>query len=584
MVTTQRTKLPLGTTNFEELITLGYYYVDKTRYIEMLENEDNRVIFFTRPRKFGKSLFLTTLARYYSVADAGKFQTLFGEYYIGQHPTTLHNSFFVLNLDFSGIDTFNEDEFRKSFAQSVRKNVRRSLIPYKNITPKALELVDTINRNQSGIECMEMFFDLAMAMERQVYVIIDEYDHYANDLIAKGTMDSEELYHRMIGANGIVRDFYESLKEGTKSVVSRVLLSGVTPVMLDDVTSGFNISNNISLKPEYNEILGFTQKEVDRLIDDIGIDRSLINVDMEQFYNGYMFHKEGEHKVYNSNMVLYYTGQIKDRKKPPAYLIDSNLKMDYGRLRLLLHTEEKRKQLTEIIREGECEGEVVNSFALHELNDNSNFASLLFYLGLLTIDNSDPECMRLKIPNYSIRTVYWGYLSDMLTEKTNMYIDTNKLSSVLNRLAYKGLYEPFFDYFGNFIKELLSNRDLQDFDEKYIKILMMNFLWFSPSYLVLSEREVSTGYPDIYLQRRLGATRAKNEWVIEVKYLRKKDDASTLDAKRTEAREQLERYRASQLLKDRPDVRYLTVIFSGKDLVKVEEIPEQNEAVSKANV
>jgi hypothetical protein len=242
-----------------------------------------------------------------------------------------------------------------------------------------------------------------------------------------------------VDINGVVRNFYETLKAGTKNIVDRITFTGVTPIMLDDLTSGFNITNNISLKEKHNEILGFTQEEIEWLIDATGIDRLMINVDLEYFYNGYIFHKEGKNKVYNSAMILYYFSQIMEEIRSPKYLIDSKLKMDYGYLKRLIQSEENRQQLIDIVKNNGIAETVIDRFSLHQLTDSACFASLLCYMGLLTIDNSILECLWLKIPNYSTYTIYWGYIEELLRErKKDILIDLGHLTDSLYMLGYQG--------------------------------------------------------------------------------------------------------------------------------------------------
>ncbi|MDR3251605.1 MAG: AAA family ATPase, partial [Tannerella sp.] len=340
-------KLPYGTSNFEKLVTEDYYFVDKTRYIEYIENEQNNTVFFTRPRKFGKSLFLSMLSYYYDVLFVPKFDTLFGDLYIGKHPTKKKNSFLVIKFNFSGLDTSNEEDFKKSFSSNIRQAVLTFIEDHRKMDPIMFDFRKECMEQTEITNYLNVAFRVAKFFEYKLYIIIDEYDHFANDLIAMGSSRGDEVYHNMIHANGVVRDFYETLKSGSETVIDRILLTGITPIMLDDMTSGFNIANNISIKPKYNEILGFTQTEVDKMIDDLGLDRSLINVNMEYFYNGYKFHDEGEHRVYNSSMVLFYFTQILENNSAPRYLIDDNLKTDYGRLRRLIQTDENRQQLVE---------------------------------------------------------------------------------------------------------------------------------------------------------------------------------------------------------------------------------------------
>ncbi|MDR1593349.1 MAG: AAA family ATPase, partial [Prevotellaceae bacterium] len=328
-------RLPYGNTNFEKLRTENFVYIDKTRYIELLENENNDKLFFTRPRKFGKSLFLSTLSYYYDLNQADKFEQLFGDLYIGKHPTPRKNSYLVLNFKFSGLDTTNEERFMVSFSQKVQEFVYGFLKRYSHLFPDGDIYCKQIDDQKPGVASLWKAFNAAESAGKKIYVIIDEYDHVANDLIAMGTYKGDDMYRNLIWANGVIRDFYETLKEGCDTVIDRIFLTGITPVMLDDVTSGFNISNNISLKQKYNEILGFTEEEVNILMEEIGIERNMVNVNMEFLYNGYRFHADGEHRMYNPSMMLYLFDQIQSEGKTQN-IIDDNLKMDYGRVKRLI--------------------------------------------------------------------------------------------------------------------------------------------------------------------------------------------------------------------------------------------------------
>ena len=254
---------------------------------------------------------------------------------------------------------------------------------------------------------LNIAFRAAASIGRKVFVIIDEYDHFANDLIALGSVAGDDTYRKIIRANGLVRDFYETLKKGSESEIDRILLTGITPIMLDDLTSGFNIANSLSLKDRYNEMLGFTQDEVQWLMEATGVDKSLIDVDMEFLYNGYLFHANGENKVYNPSMILYFFDQVASNKNNPEYIIDENLKMDYGRLRRLVSDEQNSATLLKIAQDNSILSDITLKFSIDELHENKSFVSLLFYMGLLTIEREVEGSLLLKIPNYSIRTIFW---------------------------------------------------------------------------------------------------------------------------------------------------------------------------------
>ncbi|HBX45275.1 MAG TPA: AAA family ATPase, partial [Porphyromonadaceae bacterium] len=316
-------RLPYGISNFARLIEDNYYYVDKTSYIESLEREANPYQFFIRPRKFGKSLFLSMLSWYYDINSANRFEELFGRFYIGSHPTPERNSYLVMAFNFSGVDTHDEETFRKSFANVVQQSAIGFLSKYRIIFANADELIRNINETQPGIAVLRIAYDAANDVGRKIFVIIDEYDHFANDLIAMGV---DAIYKKQVRANGIVRDFYETLKIGTSDAVGRIFITGISPVMIDDLTSGFNIASNLTVEERYNEMLGFTQAEVEGIIKETGLNRKLAKVDIQNYYDGYKFHKDAPRRVYNPTMLLYYFNQLRMTGKEPENIIDDNLK------------------------------------------------------------------------------------------------------------------------------------------------------------------------------------------------------------------------------------------------------------------
>ncbi|GHT48595.1 hypothetical protein AGMMS49982_00150 [Bacteroidia bacterium] len=564
-------RLPYGTSNFGKLITENYAYVDKTRFVEQLENEANPYQFFIRPRKFGKSLFFSLLEHYYDINRAANFEKLFGELYIGKHPTPKKNAYAVLKFDFSGLDTSNEERFRTSFSGKIQMAVRRFVDVYRNLFPDADSFIQRLDEGKQGILSIQSVIDKMEPAGVKIFVIIDEYDHFANDLIAMGSQLGKDVYHNMVHANGLVRDFYEALKTGTNTVIDRIFITGISPVMLDDLTSGFNIAVNLTLEPQYNEMMGFTQQEVDALMHETGVDPNFINVDMKMYYDGYLFHKDGEHRVYNPSMILYFFYQILRSKKAPENIIDDNLKTDYNRLRRMVQNEENRNTLIEIVQNNGIVSDVISKFSIDRLEDTNYFISLLFYMGLLTVDKYQDESLILKIPNYSIRTVYWEYLERLTLDwNENVVIDVRAQSAAVRELAHHGNLLPYIEYVSQNIFSRLSNRDLQHFNEKHIKIMLLNGLFQSKLYVPLTEKEVENGYIDIFLQRSPRLPDIKYEWVWELKYL-KKGDRKALHSARNDARAQLEKYRKSREFAGRADMRFASIIFIGKDKFEIEE-------------
>jgi hypothetical protein len=564
--------LPYGNCNFEKMITENYCYIDKTAYIEMLEREPNGFQFFIRPRKFGKSLFFTTLNHYYNLNGAENFPTLFGDLYIGSHPTARHNTYLMMMFDFSGLNTLTKEDFIADFNRRIESSVYGFLSEYRSLIPDAKTLIREIKEaNTGGCTALTTACQVAKDIGRKIFVIIDEYDHFANDLIAMGV---DEVYKGVIRANGIVRDFYERLKDGTKTVIDRIFITGISPVMMDDLTSGFNIAKNLTNELRYNEMMGFTAAEVHRLMEETGVDASLINVDMAAYYDGYLFHTDAERTLYNPSMLMFFFDQIISNKKPPKQLIDDNLKTDYGRIERLVMNEQNRGRLEQIIREGRTASEVITKFSIDRLYDNEYFVSLLYYMGLLTFSRERSGLPYLRIPNYSIETLYWEYIFRLMVNlNEKVCTDGSELLLSVGELAFRGDPQRYVRYVSRYILKNLSNRDLMKFDEKYIKIILLHGLLQSGLYVPKSEYEIPGGYADIYMKRSPVKPDIPFEWLWEIKYL-PESRAKNLPEIIRQARQQLERYRQAPEFTGRTDMRYASVIFIGKRRFEIVALPD----------
>jgi hypothetical protein len=564
-------RLPYGNSDFKRIITENYAYVDKTRYIEMLEKESNPNQFFIRPRKFGKSLFFMTLFYYYDLNEADNFDDLFGNLYIGKHPTPERNSYAVMRFDFSGLDTSSEEGFKKTFSISVQDTVRNFFRVYSHIFSEADTYVRQIDEDKPGILALQKIFSAAEQDKVKLFFIIDEYDHFANDLIALGNRQGKDFYKKMIAANGQVRDFYERIKIAAKSsIVNRTFITGISPVMLDDLTSGYNIAQIFTLNPKYNEMMGFTQTEVEQLMQETGVDPALINVDMEAYYNGYLFHRDGQYRVYNPNMVLYFFGQILEFGKPPEDIIDQNLQTDYGRLRRLIQNDSNRETLIRIMKEDGIVAEILKKFSIDTLNDDDYFVSLLFYMGMLTVKGPYLTKTRLTIPNYSIKTLYWDYLMKTVREHSpEMTVQTRELDESIFALAMEGDLEGFISYVSENAFSKLSAHDLRQFDEKYIQILLLAYLFMSKIYIPMSEYEAVPGRTGIYLQRSPLLPQIKYEWTLELKYCKTNASEAEILAQQEKGRTQMEQYITSHRLGDRPDLKAAVIVFIGKNKYRI---------------
>jgi hypothetical protein len=497
---------------------------------------------------------------------------LFGDLYIGKNPTPRKNSYAVMEFDFSGINTSNEEEFKMSFSRKVQETVLSFIAFYRELFPQADALIQKINEEKPGIAALDIVFGIAVEINVKLFFIIDEYDHFANDLIAMGTRMGDDIYRRMVRANGMVRDFYETLKIGTKSVLDRIFITGISPVMLDDLTSGFNIADNLTTKLRYNEMMGFTQEEVDALMTETGVKPAQIEIDMSAYYNGYLFNRDGVNHLYNSSMVLYFFDLILSEEKMTAdNIVDSNLKTDYGRLQRLIQNEKNRDTLIGIIKEGGIVAHIAEKFPIDRMHHDEYFVSLLFYLGLLTIKEEYFSKLRLCIPNYSIRTVFWEYLGHLTRDSSpDMNIDSTQLDEAIIAMAMEGDLHRFIEYVSQNAFSKLSNRNLIHFDEKYIQVLLLAYLFQSKIYVPFSEYEAD-GYADIYLQRSPHLPQIKYEWVLELKYL-KTDDEKKLPQAQKEASEQLHRYMNAHQFAGRPGLKAAIVVFIGKNKYEITEL------------
>jgi len=559
-------KLPYGISDFARIIEQNYAYIDKTGFIEFLENENNPTQLMLRPRRFGKSLFLSVLEYYYDMNAAGRFESLFSGLYIGKNPTAERGMYAVMRFDFSVLDTETPDSFRRSFLSEVQNRVAAFLEKYRDVFPHSERDVKNIRENNLGTGALSFVCAAADNAGVPIFVLIDEYDNFANDLIAMG-----ETYKSEVEAGGLVRTFYKSLKAGTASAIKRIFMTGVSPMMVNDLTSGFNIATDYSLFPKYNELFGFTRDKVEWIMAETGVDKKLIKIDMEAYYNGYMFNERGKDKVYNPQMILYLFNQVLQLGMQPKQVVDTNLQTDYARLRRLAENPNNREKLLDIVLNGSVTANIIEKFSLEQLNRDEYFTSLMFYLGMLTIGGTDIGITKLIIPNYSVRTLYWEYAAAYARDQQEEadITNTSKLTGTVMEMARTGDISPYLEYFTESILKRLSNRDLQRFDEKYVKGMMLATLFVNGLYLPVSEYETINGYPDIYLQRHPANGEIRYEHVFEIKYAKTGAADAEIAAKFAEAEAQIEKYKKDARFAGRDDLKFAAMVFRGKGDVEV---------------
>ena len=546
-------KLPYGISNYEELIEDNYYYVDKTRYIEMLENLAEKRIMFLRPRKFGKTLFTSTLENYYDIKKKDKFEELYRDTYIGKHPTVLKNSYHILRFNFSGIDTSNEESTMKGFKSKTISSIRYFVQKY------GLDFYINENENAENIlDNLIKAFSIQKANDK-IYVIIDEYDHFANELLGFNTSQFKTL----VSKNGKVRKWYEVLKEGTETVIDRIFITGVAPITLDSLTSGFNIGTDLTQKKKFNEMLGFTENELIELMKAQEISKEkqaeLLPI-MKENYDGYKFSLDGKERIYNSNMCLYFLNSYLENRDMPRNLVDMNIASDYSKIGKMLDLckGEKRAEIIEKTVSGEgIMSEITQKFNPAMEFTDTDLVSMLYYLGYLTIVGEELGVTELKVPNKVMREIYSDYFIKLLDDQAQMSIDNDEYNEILRQLALEGKIDKITEILQKYLKNL-SNRDYQRFDEKYIKLIFYCISMNLKIYNVKSELEVQREYPDILLVPR-DRSKGYNSVMIEFKYL-KKGEESRLKEKQEEAKKQVLKYSNYDEIKDINKLNKYTIV------------------------
>lgn len=580
-------KIPYGLSDFRLLQTDNYYYVDKTRFIEVVENSP-RFLFMIRPRRFGKSLWLSILHAYYDVALADEFDALFGKCYIGQHPTSERNKYLILSFNFAGVSAdadMLEDTFNSHCGTQFSVFARR----YAHLLPSGFG--EELNRLQNAYEKLDYVIGRLKDYNLPVYIIIDEYDNFTNVVLSK---HGHQRYHELTHAAGFYRFFFNKLKEATTglgSPVRRMFITGVSPVTLDDVTSGFNIAHQASMEPQFNEFLGFTEDEVREMLmyyKDEG--RPVGNVEerlilMREWYDNYCFSKSCcNARVYNSDMVLYFVNSLITSGRVPDNLIDPNVKTDYAKLRYLIVLDKKLNgnfsRIKQIAEAGEIMSEILPGFPAEELVKPSNFVSLLFYFGILTIDREEEGMVVLKVPNLTIRQMLFSYLERGYSEAGVFEVKMMELGSMMGDMAYRGVWRPVFEYFGEELRNQTSIRDYIE-GEKAMQTLHLVYMGLMNYFIIWPEQEANKGYCDLcMLPNLVNHPGMKYSYLVEFKYLKQGATDKEIADKLDEAKEQLHRYAGDKKLKAQAGptkTRYIAVVYRAWELVALEEVAESRD-------
>ena len=575
--------IPYGRGNFRAIRLDGCLYVDKTRFIRTLEQE-GRYAFFIRPRRFGKSLWLTMLNAYYDRVRAKDYDAVFAGTEVGANPTPNRSRYVTLYFDFSAfkqaLPTL-EIHFEEYCTRHLRHMLRRNRDLFDAETARVI----VGQRSISG-QLDELFLYVS-DQGIPLYVLIDEYDNFANTVLAHRGADA---YHLFTHGDGFYRNFFGTLKAGTTETgaIERLFVTGVSPITMDDVTSGFNIGTNLSLRPEFNEMLGFTEDEVQGMV---RIYRRLGVFDQEpeaaldtmrEWYDGYRFAKTAPNVVYNTDMVLYYLQHSLPNKPGPDNLIDDNVRIDYGKLRHLLTVGRQMERrlngnfdlLREVISDGRADSEIVSSFPLKRLPERENFLSLLHYFGLLSIRGVTAETPRLAIPNQTVRRLMYGFLRDAYRDVDVFSVDLVEFDRLTRRMALDGDWRPAIERLSAAMAEQTGVRDYLQ-GEKVVQGFVAAYLSISNYFVLQTEMELAKGYADLVLEPlRTRSQGMRYGYVIELKYLRRGVSEAQVAATAAAAEAQARRYLADGRLAQRhPETAFkgLALVFCGWELVHAAE-------------
>ncbi len=589
-------RIPYGLGNYERVVQRNCYYVDKTMYLKAIE-ETGDYLFFIRPRRFGKTLFLAVMEAYYDVFYKDRFEEFFKGTWIYHQPTDEKNSYLVLSLNFSVVEPA-PDKMETSFlnhVQGTAVDFMQRYRDYLSANPDRDYFSQKIKSSRSAVDVLSDLLLLCKGARLKLYVIIDEYDNFFNTILSTVGQDA---YQNLTHGPGFFRSFFNSLKKGTSGTgapITRSFITGVSPITMDDVTSGYNIGENVSLDAAFNRMLGFTREDVNEMLkyyQAVGLikhDPGHLGEIIDQWYGNYLFskHSKADERLYNPDMVLYFLKEYFKIQALPDELIDRNVRIDYGKLRYLIMVDRDKNKtptpngnfgkLKEIIEEGGTSSDIAKGFPLEKLVASKNFKSLLFYLGLLTIKSPEKDKVRLEIPNETVKRLFYDYIEEGYRETDIFDFDFSHYSDLMTDMAYDGKWKPLFDYITGRMRESMSLRDLIT-GEKAIQAFLNVYLGLSNLYFIHPEKELNKGYADIVMEPFIARYEGINySYILELKYITtgvKPDDPKIRQLK-SGAEEQLKKYSIDKKFGkviEKTNLIKLVLIFSGHDAVYIDDV------------
>ena len=541
-------KFPYGVSDFKEIVTKGYFYCDRTEAIPRLE--DGKYLLFIRPRRFGKSLLLSMLFNYYDAAKADEFDALFGGLAIGKNPTPSRNRYFVLRWDFSCVDSSGSvKEVKEALHDHVNSRIEAFSLYYVDRLPAKIR-IDWNN----ALNSIQSLTSVVQAAGHPVYLLIDEYDNFANDILMGVRRENQRRYEALVYEEGPLRTLFKAIKSSTsESLFDRIFITGVSPVVMSDITSGYNIAKNIYKKPVYNELCGLTHGEVKRAVesvaDDCGLDdekaREALEM-MRTYYNGYKFAPEAEAFVYNPTLVIYFLDALSEIRAYPREMLDSNLSMDAAKLEYLSQIPKGGQLLLNLTREDRRAevSKLADRFGVREMlsdqsKDSAFMISFLYYFGVLTISGfTEKGQLSLKIPNLVMKKLYAERICRMLLPEP---ADRDDGVSAARQLYQEGDMAPLCDFVEGRYFKVFHNRDYQWANELTVKTAFLTLLYNDILYVMDSESEIDRRHADLTMIIRPDMRRFTIlDILIEFKFVTLKDAGLTGEKARSLTQDELQ--------------------------------------------
>jgi len=576
-----RKRIPYGMMNFVDVRERDCYFVDKTRFIPLME-QSNMFFFFIRPRRFGKSLTMSMLQHYYDVLDKDKFDELYGDLYIGKHPTDERNSYLVIHLNFAVVNA-ELNNYRKSLDAHCDTAFQLFCRRYAAFLPEYL--LENLKHKNGAVEQLDYLYKEVAECGQQIYLFIDEYDHFTNKILAEpGCL---EEYQSETHGTGYLRSFFDTIKSGTYSSIKRCFVTGVSPITMDDLTSGFNIGTNYSTSPEFNELVGFTEGDVREMLDyyrttvEFNHSTDELIEKMKPWYDNYCFAKQsyGRTTMYNSNMVLYFVDNyIRSGCELPDNMIEDNIRVDYNKLRMLIRKDKEfahdASVIQTLVSQGFITGELKTGFPAENIGHPDNFVSLLYYFGMLTIDGTSRGKTRFTIPNQVVREQLFNYLLETYDE-VDLKFNSMEKSDLNADLAYDGKWKEYFQYIADCLSTYASQRDKMK-GEYFVHGFTLAMTAQNRFYRPESEKDTQGGYVDIFLLPLTGIYKDMlHSYIIELKYAKGKDTDEVVARLREEAIAQANRYADTEVVKrniGHTTLHKIVVVYRGMDMVVCEEV------------